>query len=58
MVQNSHSGTQLTGSSGRDRMLLAHGRVAQRQSSGLLSHWLQVRILSRSLTPFAGGFII
>ena len=40
----------LTIGSPRDRMLFAckHGRVAQWQSSGLLSHWLKVRVLPRS----------
>jgi hypothetical protein len=34
-----------------------NGRVAQRQSSGLLSHWLRVRISSRSQkTPEKKGF--
>ena len=32
----------------RDKMLPQYGRVAQWQSSGLLSHWLSVRVAPRS----------
>jgi hypothetical protein len=40
----------LTSDSPRDRMqpVTKLGRVAQWQSSGLLSHWLKVRVLPRS----------
>ena len=47
----------LTGADERDRMHPHYkGRVAQWQSSGLLSHWLKVRVLPRSQgSPSYGG---